>query len=85
MIMKLQKFMGSVLDELASLRDTNQNKSNYLIDEMEFELHISEVTETNGCVNISVVKIGTETQTQNFNKVKIKLIPKKRQTQINKD
>lgn len=74
--MELKGFMGSIIDQLTELRDENPNKRKYLIDELEFELYISEVTNLDGRVNVRIINIGAGTQNQVYHKVKVKLKPK---------
>lgn len=73
--MELKEFIVKVLDQMADLRNS-QNKSNYLVDELEFELAVNQ-TET-GNVGVNLLGFGgnAEVENQNSQKVRVKLIPK---------
>jgi hypothetical protein len=80
--MELQSFIGDVLQQLEELPRNHQAKHNYIIEELIFEIHVSEINQINGRVNVIVGNIGGDTQTQNSHKMTLKLKPKNRHSRI---
>lgn len=77
--MELKLFIQDVLQQMDDLKSIQQKK-NYLVEELEFELFITETG--NGSVGVSVLGFGTtgSLENQNSQKVKIKLVPKNRRS-----
>lgn len=77
--MELKLFIKDVLEQMDGLKSIQQ-KRNYLVEELEFELFITETD--NGSVGVSVLGFGTigSIENQNSQKVKIKLVPRNRTT-----
>lgn len=77
--MELKLFIKDVLQQMDDLKSIQQKK-NYLVEELEFELFITETG--NGSVGVSVLGFGTagSIENQNSQKVKIKLVPRNRRT-----
>lgn len=73
--MELKKFIEDVLLQMADLQNVQQ-KSRYLVEELEFELALTE--NESGKVGVRVLGFGVDGSVgnQNLQKVKIKLIPK---------
>jgi hypothetical protein len=74
--MELRLFIDEILHQLDQLARDNQRKRDYLIDDLVFELHISEVNQLNGGVNFVIGNLGGDTTINNSNKVTIRLSPK---------
>ena len=79
--MELRRFIENVLQQMEELKNT-QNKSNYLVEELEFELSLTEIE--GGEIGVSFLGIGggVNQGTENTNKVKVKLIPKNSRRKI---
>jgi hypothetical protein len=74
--MELRTFIDEILLQLDQLARDNERKRNYLIEDLVFELHISEVNQINGGVNFVLGNLGGDTTLNNSNKVTIRLSPK---------
>lgn len=73
--MELKQFISKVMYELKELKK-DPLKSGYLVDELEFELSLTEIEGGEIRVGIFGVSGGVDVGTQNTNKVKVKLTPK---------
>ena len=75
--MELKEFIQGVLIQMEDLK-TDPRKHHYLVDELEFELTLSETN--NGKVGISFGLLGGNFNNGNENvqKVKVRLIPSKK-------
>lgn len=83
--MEIKNFITMVLNELQELKTTD-NKRNYQVDNLEFELGITVSKDVNGNAKLSVKniligslsgEISNNISDENFQKVKIKLTPKR--------
>lgn len=74
--MELQKFISDVLDQLQTIKTTD-NKKYYLIDELVFEVTLTVGNE--GQIGVAVFGIGGEilSNNQNTQRVTIKMKPKR--------
>lgn len=84
--MELKDFIKDVLEQMDSLKDVQQKK-NYLVDELEFELALSIGKGTDKKIEVSASAFGigaggnrvTNSSIENIQKVKIKLTPRNQQ------
>ena len=74
--MELKELIENVLHQMADIRDNNQNKRNYLVEEIEFELSLNETE--NGKIGAKLLGMGTnvENGVENYQRVRIKLRPR---------
>ncbi len=79
--MELKVFISDVLRQMEELKNDSQ-KSNYLVEELEFELGITVTENSAVAVKVFVLNAGGGTENQNIQKVKIKLIPKSSRRKI---
>ncbi len=73
--MKLKEFIQDVLEQMEDLKSVQQ-KTNYLVEELEFELALTK--SDGGKVGVSLLGFGGDlnAENQNAHKVKVKLVPK---------
>jgi len=75
MKVELKDFIGEMLTQIRGIKRKYPDKVYYLIDEIEFELTITEVKEHDGKVNVYIGSIGGNKKMEHTQKIKIKLIP----------
>jgi hypothetical protein len=80
--MELRTFIDEILLQLDQLERDNERKRNYLIEDLVFELNISEVNQLNGGFNFVIGNLGGDTTSNNSNKVTIRLSPKNKRPKI---
>ena len=74
--MDLNEFIGTILQQLEVLPEQFPNKRNYLIDELEFEINVAEITHANGGINIQILNLGRGNQQTQAHRIKVKLKPR---------
>lgn len=75
--MELKEFIKDVLEQMEDVKSIQQKK-NYLVEELEFELNLQQTTGGKVGVFFSGIGAGVQQNIQEGQKVKIKLTPKKR-------
>ena len=74
--MELHEFIGSSLDQLQILRDTYPEKRHYIIDELEFEIAVSQIRNSQAGIRFHIVDFGRDVNNTDCHKIRIKLISK---------
>jgi hypothetical protein len=74
--MELHEFIGSSLDQLQILREEYPQKRHYVIDELEFEIAVSQINQTNTGINFQIFNFNGNRNNSDCHKIRIKLISK---------
>jgi hypothetical protein len=72
--MELHEFIGRSLDQLQVLRDEYPEKRHYVIDELEFEIAVSQINQTNAGINFQIFNFRGNQNNSDCHKIRIKLI-----------
>ncbi len=79
--MELKEFISNVMLEMRDLKN-DPLKTGYLVEELEFELVLTEINA--GRIGVGIMGIGANgsIENQNAQKVKVKLVPRNSQRKI---
>lgn len=75
--MELHQLIGNTLQEIQRAKEYYEDKSKYLIDEINLEINVSEFQSVNGGLQIMVFNGGGEVNNTKTHTVNIKLKPKR--------
>lgn len=72
----LSELIGQVLDELEKTRNSHENKSNYLVEHITFEINVKKIQSGKAGVKLVIANVTGQVTNEDSHKIIVRLKPR---------